>query len=130
MGMTFSASGWRVLARHAWILTMFAGTACESEPALSEWTIRQSVEPAQQCERPARKKVGADEEIVLETARAFCDIAAMPVVTLRPSPDESYPDPGVQAVITRDGRYVTTSRSGHQILEWSADGRFLRAIGR
>lgn len=109
---------------------MLLTAACEQERALSTWTIVATAPAEALCGAPGPEQVWEPgDSLVLAVAREYCDIVAVPVVTLRASPDGAYPDPGPRALMTSDGRYYTNTARGQQVLEWSADGAFLRAVG-
>lgn len=104
------------------------------EPAserLSEWSIAPSEPVAAGCPvRNGESPRDSEHPVVLEPTPVYCDIVAVPVATLAGSLDGTRPEPGRRVVMTSDGRYYTTSRYGPQVLEWTGDGRFIRAVGR
>jgi len=111
-------------------MAMLLMAACEQERAPSTWTIVETAPAEALCGAPGPELVGeAGDSLVLASARQYCDILAVPVATLRASSDGAYPDPGSRALMTSGGRYYTTAARGQQVLEWSADGTFLRAVG-
>lgn len=104
---------------------------CEAPPRrLSVWSISQTEPASPDCSaRNGASPRVTEQTVVLEEAPVYCDIVAVPVVTLEGSVDGTRPEPGRRVVMTSDGRYYTTSRYGHQVLEWNRDGRFRRGVG-
>lgn len=120
--------GFWCLGFAAWCL------GCEPEPReptrLSEWSVAESEPESSGCAvAEPEGPPGATPPVVLEPAPVYCDFVAVPVATLEGSLDGTLPEPGQRVVMTSDGRYFTTSRYGHQVLEWTGDGRFVRAVG-
>lgn len=107
------------------------GLGCEPIPERpSEITFADSAPSSPGCPDPGAEAPHiTDQTVVLEPVGAFCDIVVVPVVRLEGSLEGSPPVPGRRVVVTSDGRYYTTSGYSQQILEWTADGRFRRAVG-
>ena len=100
-----------------------------SEPAeLSSWDIGESPARGEVCTWEGATHSAAN--MVLRSIPEFCDLRAVPIAVLRTSVNGAHPDPGDQVLVTAAGRFLSTSWSHLQVLEWDSSGRFLQAVGR
>jgi len=123
------------LVRHpltlCWAGLIASSLACEpAAESLTRWAIVDSRPLARDCPiRDGDIEPATAMITVLDPLPVYCDIVAVPVATLEGSVDGMPPEPGSRVVMTSDGRYYTTSGYGHQVLEWTGDGHFRRAVG-
>jgi hypothetical protein len=80
------------------------------------------------CELPAPKNMPRGAVVTLAEAERYCDVTAVPVTVLRPSPSGSHPDPGNTALMTGTGRFVT--RTASSVTVWDRNGSVEHTFGR
>lgn len=118
------------------LLSIAFSAACEPgrQPAQEEIPILAAAPAGSECSKPIQQS--ADSILDLNEISGYpCELIAVPTgIALRPSVDGAHPDPEVGPLtqIAKDsrGRFFTTARRDRRILVWSADGTFLRTIGK
>ena len=120
-------SSYRIL-----ILIAVAIGGCDKNLTPTQWRISDSRPASGLCKTSALSSSPTKviKSRTASDAKRYCDIIAVPVVSLSPDPTGGHPDPGDQVVRTTDGRYFTTTTGGHQIAEWSSEGKFIKSVGR